>query len=132
MNLEILIVDDDEVVLLIHKAMIAEYGLPKETGAFRNGKQTLEYLLSNNQRDKNILIFLDINMPLMNGWELLEAIEEHNLLSNIYVIMVTSSINPADKAKSSEFDKIIDFVEKPLSEDVIAKIKENEVLKSWL
>ena len=82
---------------------------------------------SGQYKDKNILqpgiIFLDINMPRMNGWEFL--IEYKNLpsqqKSKIVIGMLTTSMNPDDEIRAKQFPEIKAFIHKPLT---IEKIKE--------
>jgi CheY-like chemotaxis protein len=62
-----------------------------------------------------VLLFLDINMPVMDGWGLLDIIHREDFDKKIEVIMVTSSVDQRDKDKAASYSKIINFVEKPLN-----------------
>lgn len=70
------------------------------------------------------IIFLDINMPKMNGWEFLEAYKELKAgqKAKVLVVMLTTSINPSDKKRAEQFPDIIGFNSKPLTEQMISQI----------
>lgn len=92
-----------------------------------NAKDALEYLKSNEfEKDKASidLIFLDINMPGMNGWDFLE---EYNLLnkdaqSRLMVVMLTTSENPEDYAQSKKWNFVTDYKTKPLTKEMMTEI----------
>lgn len=71
-------------------------------------------------------MFLDINMPLMNGWEFLEAYKkiDEKQKSEIIIIMLTTSLNPSEQEKSKTFDEVTDFHKKPLTESTLSKVLE--------
>lgn len=114
MSLKLLLVDDDEMVLYLHQMMLKISGFPVRPVCLQDGREALTYLLQHYQEGDYYLILLDINMPVMNGWKFLEAIQKEAFLNKIAVIMVTSSIDAEDKLMASRFPEIIDFVEKPI------------------
>jgi CheY-like chemotaxis protein len=107
----------------IKKAHADAVVIPQQTGI-----EALEYLKSNKD-DKNLhpdLIFLDINMPGMNGWEFLD---EYNKLdekfkSRAVVIMLTTSENPDDMNKAKSMKIASDFKTKPLTGKMLEEIKD--------
>lgn len=121
MNLHVIVIDDDAVVLFLHKLLIKKSKLPSHIRDFKNAEQALDYL---NSRDSStpLLIFLDINMPRCNGWEFLEHIENTPDANRIFVVMVTSSINLSDRKKAEKYSRVIDYIEKPLSEQACDEI----------
>lgn len=121
MKLETLIVDDDEMVVFLHKIAVAESGLSTKPFVAFNGSQALNHILNNSKDDLAFLILLDINMPEMDGWEFLEGIQ--GLQKTIFVVMVTSSVDSRDRKKSKNFKQVIDYVEKPLSVNSCLHIK---------
>lgn len=66
------------------------------------------------------IIFLDLNMPIMNGWNFLEAMRESSL--NYKVAILTSSTSDEDIDKSSEYGNVVNFYVKPLTPDELARV----------
>jgi CheY-like chemotaxis protein len=120
MKLETLIADDDDMVIFLHKIAVVESGLSDKPVIARNGSQALDYVLKHT--DTTFLVLLDINMPEMDGWEFLEAIQK---LKNpkILVVMVTSSVDNRDRKKAKSYTQVIEYIEKPLTVDSCSHIK---------
>lgn len=123
MSLKVLIVDDDDVVIFLHQTILDMCGLSSDPITAINGKEALEYITRNQNNNFQYLIFLDINMPVMNGWELLDEIKRNLFSEEVFVVVVTSSIYPKDKEKSIKYRNVIDFLEKPLSIEDCERIK---------
>ncbi len=68
------------------------------------------------------MVLLDINMPIMDGWEFLDAVYEQGLESNMKVIVLTSSVDILDMEKAKKYDNIICFEQKPLTVDKVGAI----------
>lgn len=129
MALKVLIVDDSEIVLFLHREILMESKLPGKILSAIDGKSALEILLNDTDPESNYLILLDINMPIMDGWEFLEALPSKNIIPRYSVIMVTSSIDTQDKRKAAKFEKVIGFFEKPLTSKDCIDIREFDYLK---
>jgi CheY-like chemotaxis protein len=65
---------------------------------------------------------LDINMPVMNGWEFLQAVQTTDFADSLSVIMVTSSIDQGDREQARQFKQVITFMEKPLNVETCKQI----------
>ncbi len=118
----ILLVDDDKDFNFIHQRLLKKMNCVESIEVAANGKMGLDFIRS--KKCKPNLIFLDINMPKMNGWEFLE---EYNRLAedekaNVVIVMLTSSLNPDDKAKAETFGCVRSFVAKPLDIESVEKI----------
>lgn len=124
MEFKVVIVDDDSVVLFLHKVLLDRSILPSAEGSFKNGKEALEFISSNGVRETPYLVLLDINMPVMNGWDFLEAIQDKEFKENIYVAMVTSSINTKDLEHSRQYPQVVDYLEKPLRKEACEALYE--------
>lgn len=122
MTPQVLIVDDDAGVLFLHELMVLESGLSDNIKTFSRAEPALSYLNSSSDQQP-FLVFLDINMPGMNGWDFMDRISNENSYQHVSVIIVTSSVNRSDKIKSETYSRIIGFVEKPLSLDVCDRLK---------
>ncbi|MBD8488859.1 response regulator [Echinicola sp. CAU 1574] len=122
----ILLVDDDEPTNFINEIIIKRTECTENVVAVQSGFAAIDYLIGV-EEGKNLqpdLIFLDINMPAMNGWEFLEEyrkLPEHQKVKNI-IIMLTTSLNPDDDAKARTFEEICRYESKPLTADKIQNI----------
>ena len=96
--------------------------------------EALEYikLKPNNEENRIDIIFLDINMPGMNGWEFLEEYNklDKELQGSIIVVMLTTSDSPDDKAKAMKRGFASDFKTKPLTKEMMDEIIEKYFLSS--
>ena len=129
--LQVLLVDDDPVVQYLHKTILSKFNLPEQK-YFSNGELALDYILKNRDNDILFLVLLDINMPVMNGWEFLEELKNHTIKPLVKVIIVTSSIDSSDKFKARNYHQVFEFLEKPLQEDFICNLKCDEDLAVFL
>jgi len=121
----ILLVDDDVEDNYFHKIVINEMNITERIEVALNGVEALNFLKKENQTHPD-LIFLDINMPKMNGWEFLQAYKEFKAdqKAEVVVVMLSTSINPSDKERAEQFPDIIGFNSKPLTEEIISEILE--------
>ena len=112
MNLKTLIVDDDKLTQLIHKKVLERAAIT-DVELFSDGEQALNFLLT--MPEMSYLILLDINMPVMDGWQFLDAMNQRFTDPNIHVVMVTSSIDRKDRLRANAYKPVLNFVEKPLT-----------------
>lgn len=113
--LEILIVDDDRIICLLQHKTLLKLELGHKISIFYNGKDALEYVREPRDRNIQFLVLLDINMPIMNGWEFLDHCSDDSRTFGIKVAMVTSSINKSDRIKAMEYPQVVGFYEKPFT-----------------
>lgn len=128
--LKVLIIDDDDIVLLVESKIVQRCGIEKVPLTFRSGKSALEYL-ETDDKTKNYIILLDINMPEMNGWQFLEKLEGLELQKKFFVIMVTSSIDRYDKEIAVKYQNVISFIEKPITSRNCEEIKTLPAIKQF-
>jgi len=121
----IMLIDDNEDDNFIHQIVIKRADACHKIQVAESGMEALEYL----KKGKNIpeLIFLDINMPRMNGWEFLEEYKvlDKDHKAEVVVIMLSTSINPADKEKAYTIEEVKEFKSKPLSLEMLNEILDN-------
>jgi CheY-like chemotaxis protein len=118
----VLLIDDDPSSNYISEKLIKRLGLAENVTSVLNGLQALQYL--NNSSDLPDLIFLDINMPLMNGYEFLEAFEMLTIdKSRINIVMLTSSGDGRDLDKVQSYG-VRYYLSKPLMDNNLVKICE--------
>lgn len=126
----VLIIDDDPGFLFLHKIIVKEGKLDPNPMTFIDARMALEHIYPLDINSTKFLIFLDINMPKMNGWKFLEELEKNVKLADIKVIMVTSSLSKVEREKSKEFEAVIDFWEKPMEEPQVIALQDR--LGAWL
>ena len=114
--LEIFIAEDDQLITELQKRQLVKL-VDSPLKTFWNGKELMNYLHDVIDERKSVLIFLDINMPVMDGWEVLDQINELYAHKNIFVVMLTSSVYPADKEKALSYPQVICFKDKFLERE---------------
>ena len=111
------IIDDDQFYQSGIKRLLDFIPVEKNVLQFYDGQHAIDYLKSGNLTEFPTLIFLDINMPLMNGWEFLDEFIKLNKKpeQKTTIYMVTSSLNDDDLAKASKYKEITEYVIKPIA-----------------
>ncbi|MEX0884076.1 MAG: response regulator [Cyclobacteriaceae bacterium] len=130
--MKILLVDDDPIVILLQKKLMEKAGIPNPVIAFNSGDDALEYLLKSTDYLEDHLVFLDINMPGLTGWEVLDTLAERELKLKLKVIIITSSIEDSDQKKAAGYDVIVDFWIKPFSIGDFINLRESQLFKNDL
>jgi CheY-like chemotaxis protein len=129
---QILCIDDDPITLMLCKKVIAKSSFSNEIITSQNGEEALSYFNTikyTNNQNKPIpqpqLIFLDLNMPVMGGWEFLDYFnsEEFSEFNTIKVVVLSSTIDPEDLEKSKQYPMVIDFLSKPISQSMLEYLK---------
>ena len=119
----IFLVDDDEATNYFNLIMIESAKIAEETFVHDNGMDALKMLKDSHERGTALpdLIFLDINMPVMNGWAFLEEVKAlgPQIVSKLKVIMLSASDNPTDVERSKQFPFVKGYISKPLNVDKI-------------
>ena len=127
-TLHILIIDDDEINNFIAVKLINKIALPTMVSACLNGREGLDLIKSRIENKEPLpdVIFLDINMPIMNGWEFLEEfiLMKDQLDKDIAINMLSSSVYNDDISKAKSYPVVKSFISKPLSLDKIKDILE--------
>jgi CheY-like chemotaxis protein len=117
----IILVDDDPINNLINRRLISKLKLTPKIEEFLEAERAIERIREIDNND-NILIFLDINMPVMNGWDFLNQYMKEFKLREDKIIVLSSSIDFQDRQKAKEFACVEGFIEKPLSPEKIKNV----------
>jgi CheY-like chemotaxis protein len=125
-NLQILIIDDDEINNFIAAKLINKIPPKAIVNTCLNGQDGIDFVKSklDKQDEMPDIIFLDINMPVMNGWEFLEEYEKikSQIQKSICINMLSSSVYNDDITKAESFDTVQKFISKPLTVDKIQSL----------
>jgi len=124
---DIFLIDDDRLVNFLNQEIIKDAYPEKKVRSFENASEaieTLKQIVVKPSESLPQLILLDINMPVMDGWEFLDAFIQlpQNIIDNCKVVMHTSSIDPRDIEKAKSFSAVTDFITKPLNVQSLSKI----------
>ena len=126
----ICLIDDDRIYQFTAKRIIELVNPLQKVLVFSNGKEAIDFFSQQTLSNEHLpdVIFLDINMPVMNGWEFLEAYSnvKSGLEKEICIYMVSSSVDEKDKIRSKSFD-VKDFIEKPIDKETMVEILRSPV-----
>lgn len=122
----VMCVDDDPITLMLFKKIVEKACFAKEIVNAMNGEEAITFINTiTNKNTKPQLIFLDLNMPLMGGWEFLDLFNNSNYYNsnNTKVIILTSTIDPEDIKKSKTYPNVIEFLSKPITVEMLNCLK---------
>lgn len=124
----VLLIDDDDTTNFLNQRLLVRMGVTDNIRAFVNGKQAFDYLynISNNNYEESSkdyfqpeLIFLDINMPVMDGFEMLDLYERlnKNFRQGIVLVVLTTSTHPQDTENAKKYKA--EYLIKPLTQEKV-------------
>ncbi|MEP5613330.1 MAG: response regulator [Cyclobacteriaceae bacterium] len=125
----IVLIDDDQTTNALNKLIIEKSELVDEVVLFAEAEKALKFLdaeeVSYERGEQKSLILLDINMPIMNGWDFLEEYTKLNGATIDHkIVLLTSSIDPSDVNKAEKYERVSDYKSKPLSFDLLQSLVE--------
>lgn len=115
----VMLVDDDPMSNTYSALVVKKQNPNTEVVTFNSGTSALKYL-KEEANPKPAIILLDLNMPVMNGWDFMEEYEKLNL--EIEVVVVTSSNDYEDRNRTRSFNRIIDYFVKPITVENIRRL----------
>ncbi|RIV45658.1 response regulator [Flagellimonas pelagia] len=129
MNFDIaFIVDDDPIHQFGMKVLLKKVKLSKEILVYHNGQEAIDALLDLMEKGGELpsIIFLDLNMPIKDGWGFLDDFVKipHNNRRKVVVYVVSSSINPTDQERAKEYEVVSNYMVKPIHENQLTEVLE--------
>ncbi|MBK6265748.1 response regulator [Marivirga sp. S37H4] len=127
----VMLIDDNEIDNLINQKMVEAARLSDYIYTHTGAKSAIEFLKNIEQLEKDVVesvlpdvIFLDIDMPLMDGFQFLEEFNKlkDTTINKCKIIMLTSSINPQDVSKSKKYEAVKKYLNKPLSQESLTDL----------
>jgi CheY-like chemotaxis protein len=117
----ILLIDDDEPTNFLNRLTLEQAGCTRTIHVAQSGEEALDFLRNTQRPD---LIFLDVNMPAMDGWEFLERYRSlpSDRKADIVLIMLTTSLNPDDELRTRAIPEVSGFENKPLSQQRVEQL----------
>ena len=127
-KINLLVIDDDDINIFIIKKIVEKTGYEAKMVAKTNGQLAIDYLkeLIETQQVFPDLILIDINMPVLNGWEFLEAYDKLGLEKEVDMYMLSSSVYENDIEKAKTYKTVKGFISKPLSIERLIELFEGK------
>lgn len=123
MDVCVMIVDDDQIFNLMARLQLVNAGISARPYTFTDGKEALLFIAEHSHSDTPILLFLDINMPRVSGWQVLDQLEQISIRRKIHVVIVTSSIDSADQRRAESYGRVVGYFIKPLKYEQVLSLK---------
>ena len=123
-KINLLVIDDDDINIFIIKKIVEKTGFAVNMVAKTNGQLAIDYLeeIAGDPEQFPHLILVDINMPVLNGWEFIEAYENMNINKAVDMYMLSSSVYENDIEKAKTYNVVKGFISKPLSIDRLIEL----------
>lgn len=113
---KIVLVDDQPIANFITKKLLELEGMNENVKDFTNPVKAYEFI----EKKEELILFLDLNMPEMSGWDFLDKMKEKGL--NFQTIILTSSSSDLDREKAGNYTFVMDYVVKPLTREKFSQL----------
>ncbi len=123
-KINLLVIDDDDINIFIIKKIVEKTGFSVNMVAKTNGQLAIDYIteIAEDAEQFPHLMLVDINMPVLNGWEFIEAYEKLNIRKAVDMYMLSSSVYENDIEKAKTYKVVKGFISKPLSIDRLIEL----------
>lgn len=120
------IIDDDPIFVYGTKRIIKEVNFANTVMVYSNGQEALDGLMKISLADEPLpdVIFLDLNMPVLNGWEFLDEFKncKSKKSRKIVIYIISSSVDPRDLERVKDYEQVDTYILKPITPDDLSKI----------
>ena len=120
-----LLIDDDTIGIFLTERLLKREAFSDKIGSFASAPEALTFLRQAEPEQLPRVIFLDLNMPVMDGWEFLEALGplEEQLRGRCHIYILTSSLAQSDTDRAQEFDLVTGLIHKPIDDAQINAVR---------
>ncbi len=125
MDCKTFLIDDDPISALLTEHVLKLENFSQDITTFQRAEEALAYLIENTAGELPAVILLDLNMPVVSGWDFLDALKpyQHLLPAGLKIFILTSSLDTEDQIRSKEYSLVTGFIQKPLCPDDIQFIQ---------
>lgn len=120
------VVDDDPIHVFGMQLLLKKIKFSKEVLVFRNGQEAIDAILESLGKGETLpsIIFLDLNMPIKDGWGFLEDFVQipHHNRQKVIIYVVSSSIHPSDMEKAKKYEVVSNYIIKPINEKELTQL----------
>jgi len=128
--LKIYTIDDDPLQHVITKYLFMKHDEIHGYESFVDAAEALDVITNNSDKPADLpdIILLDLNMPIVDGWQFLDVLRDQGtgIKKDIHIFIVSSSVNVSDKVRSKRYPFVKGFYSKPLTHYVIKKLIDEE------
>ncbi|MBD2769077.1 response regulator [Hymenobacter sp. BT664] len=123
--MDVLLIDDDSIGVFLTERLLKREGFTKNIASYSSAEAALSFLQQAEPDHLPQVIFLDLNMPVMDGWDFLEALkpQEEQLLGRCFIYILTSSLAHSDAERIVDFPLVAGLIHKPLDSRQIQAVR---------
>lgn len=128
-DLNLCVIDDDEIYQYTVEVTVKSFGLIKNIMPFADGEEAINFIVEHIENKKLLpdVILLDINMPVMDGFQFMEEYIDLKIGKKITIYMVSSSVDQADIDRAKRISEISDYIVKPIQQERLKSIIEQSL-----
>ncbi|TQD38508.1 response regulator [Haloflavibacter putidus] len=118
--MRVCIIDDDKIYQLLIKKMFKMLNGHVKLKSLLDGQEALQHFTED--KPTYDIVLVDLNMPRINGWELLKEMQDKNILPNAHVYIATSSIDYQDQKKAKDYEIVKGILTKPITKEKLEQL----------
>lgn len=128
---QICIIDDDDICTVIMKKNISKLYPALPIASYKHGQEALDAFmkLKHDEEELSCVIFLDLNMPVLDGWEFLEIFTRliRKTKKQVSIYVISSSISNTDKSRVSSYHEVSGYLLKPITRSMLQEVVDKEL-----